>query len=162
MKIFKSAVVVFLICLIAAGCSKKTEEMTGVSGLGLEGESKDEITQTITSPEAEQPPVVSQPQPIQVEAKIEQNMQAVPLASDEIERNKQIQTALKNANLYFGEIDGKIGVLTRKAIEEFQKASGLQVDGKVGPKTWAVLSQYLNPAPAPTTTAKEKSTLKNR
>ncbi|MCM8789832.1 MAG: peptidoglycan-binding protein [Candidatus Omnitrophica bacterium] len=29
-------------------------------------------------------------------------------------------------------------------MEEFQKANGLQVDGKVGPKTWAVLSKYLS------------------
>jgi peptidoglycan hydrolase-like protein with peptidoglycan-binding domain len=40
--------------------------------------------------------------------------------------------------------------MTRKAIEEFQKANGLEVDGKVGPKTWRVLSKYLEtPAAAP-------------
>lgn len=55
----------------------------------------------------------------------------------------EIQTALKNANFYNGPIDGKIGPLTRKAIEEFQSANGLQVDGKVGTKTWAVLSKHL-------------------
>lgn len=59
---------------------------------------------------------------------------------------EEIQTALKNANLYTGAIDGKSGPLTKKAIEEFQKANGLEVDGKVGPKTWAVLSTYLNPS----------------
>jgi len=57
----------------------------------------------------------------------------------------EIQAALKNAGLYAGEIDGKIGPMTKKAIEEFQKANGLQVDGKIGTKTWAVLSQHLNP-----------------
>ncbi|MCM8762981.1 MAG: peptidoglycan-binding protein [Candidatus Omnitrophica bacterium] len=30
-------------------------------------------------------------------------------------------------------------------MEDFQKANNLKVDGKVGPKTWAVLSKYLNP-----------------
>lgn len=57
---------------------------------------------------------------------------------------QEIQTALRNAGYYTGAIDGKIGPLSRKATEEFQKANALQVDGKVGPKTWAVLSKYLN------------------
>ena len=61
--------------------------------------------------------------------------------------NQEIQTALKNAGFYTGEIDGKIGPLSKKAIKEFQVANNLQADGKVGQKTWAVLSQYLNPLP---------------
>jgi hypothetical protein len=58
-------------------------------------------------------------------------------------RSKEIQTALKNAGYYMGAIDGKIGRLSKKAIEDFQEANGLKVDGKVGPKTWSVLSKYL-------------------
>jgi peptidoglycan hydrolase-like protein with peptidoglycan-binding domain len=58
----------------------------------------------------------------------------------------EIQTALKNAGFYTGNIDGKIGPQTKKAIEEFQESKGLQADGKVGLKTWAVLGTYLNPA----------------
>lgn len=57
----------------------------------------------------------------------------------------EIQTALKNAGFYAGEIDGKLGPKTKKAIEEFQKANNLKADGKAGPKTWALLSGYLNP-----------------
>lgn len=57
----------------------------------------------------------------------------------------EIQTALKNAGFYNAEIDGKIGPMTKKSIVEFQKTNGLQADGKVGPKTWEVLSPYLNP-----------------
>lgn len=56
-----------------------------------------------------------------------------------------IQTALKNAGFYTGAIDGKIGPNSKKAITEFQKSNDLVVDGKVGPKTWAVLSRYLSP-----------------
>jgi len=56
----------------------------------------------------------------------------------------EIQTALRNAKFYTGKIDGKIGPVTKKAIEEFQKANNLKIDGKVGPKTWKVLSTYLN------------------
>ena len=60
---------------------------------------------------------------------------------------RDIQTALKNAGYYTGEVDGKTGKMTKKAIEDFQSANGLEADGKVGPKTWAVLSTQLN-APA--------------
>lgn len=56
---------------------------------------------------------------------------------------KQIQTALRNAGLYAGEIDGKIGPASQKAIIQFQKFHGLKTDGQVGPKTWAVLKPYL-------------------
>ena len=58
-------------------------------------------------------------------------------------RNKDIQKALKNAGLYSGSIDGKLGPKTKKAIEEFQSSKGLKADGKVGPKTWAELEKYL-------------------
>ena len=57
----------------------------------------------------------------------------------------EIQTALKNAGFYSGTVDGKLGPNTKKAITEFQKSQGLVADGKVGPKTWDLLSKYLNP-----------------
>jgi peptidoglycan hydrolase-like protein with peptidoglycan-binding domain len=57
--------------------------------------------------------------------------------------NQDIQTALKNAGFYDGEIDGKIGPKTRNAIMEFQKKNNLEVDGIIGQKTWEVLGQFL-------------------
>ena len=56
---------------------------------------------------------------------------------------RQIQTALKNAGFDPGSIDGQMGAKTRKAIRDFQSANGLSADGKVGRRTWAVLSLYL-------------------
>jgi len=56
---------------------------------------------------------------------------------------KEIQLALQNAGFYQGEVDGKIGPVSKKAIEEFQKANGLKVDGKVGLQTWGALEKYL-------------------
>ncbi|MFA5075640.1 MAG: peptidoglycan-binding protein, partial [Candidatus Babeliales bacterium] len=50
-------------------------------------------------------------------------------------KKKEIQTALKNAGFYAGEIDGKFGPKTKKAIEEFQAANNLAVDGIAGPPT---------------------------
>jgi len=67
--------------------------------------------------------------------------QAVSQASDN--RSKDIQKALKNAGLYTGPVDGKLGPKTKKAIEEFQTSKGLKSDGKVGPKTWVELEKYL-------------------
>ena len=57
--------------------------------------------------------------------------------------SRDIQIALQNAGFYKGRIDGDIGPLTKTAIREFQAANGLEIDGVVGPKTWAVLSKYL-------------------
>lgn len=66
---------------------------------------------------------------------------------------ENIQAALKNAGLYTGKIDGKIGPRTKVAIEAFQKQNGLTADGKVGAKTWDKLKMHLNntaePTPAP-------------
>ena len=61
----------------------------------------------------------------------------------------EIQTALKNAGFYSGNIDGKLGPKSKKAIEDFQSANGLKADGKVGAKTWEALSKHLNVAATP-------------
>jgi murein L,D-transpeptidase YcbB/YkuD len=59
-----------------------------------------------------------------------------------IEYAKQIQTALKNAGLFSGTIDGKIGPKTKEAIKAFQTQNGLKADGVAGAQTWAKLAQY--------------------
>ena len=56
---------------------------------------------------------------------------------------KEIQTALKNAGFYAGEIDGIIGPGTKEAIRKFQEANQLTPDGVVGSKTWVILEKYL-------------------
>ena len=53
---------------------------------------------------------------------------------------REIQHALKQAGFYRGNLDGKIGPLTKEAIIEFQKANGLKVDGVVGRETWGKMS----------------------
>lgn len=55
---------------------------------------------------------------------------------------KEIQQALKEAGFYQGKVDGKLGPLTRQAIEEFQRVNGLTPDGVVGKQTWTKLKQY--------------------
>ena len=56
---------------------------------------------------------------------------------------EKIQQALKNAGLYTGTVDGKIGPKTKQAIRNFQGQNNLAKDGRVGPKTWVKLSAYL-------------------
>jgi peptidoglycan hydrolase-like protein with peptidoglycan-binding domain len=57
---------------------------------------------------------------------------------------QDIQQALKNAGVYEGKIDGISGPKTKNAIEAFQSKAGLKADGKIGPKTWQKLKEYLN------------------
>lgn len=56
---------------------------------------------------------------------------------------KQVQTALKNAGFYTGNVDGRMGKKTRDAVKAFQKANNLTVSGKVSKKTWILLSGHL-------------------
>jgi len=56
---------------------------------------------------------------------------------------KEIQSALKNAGFYAGQIDGVIGAGTKEAIRKFQEANQLTPDAVVGSKTWVLLAKYL-------------------
>ena len=56
---------------------------------------------------------------------------------------KVLQRALKRAGFDAGTIDGIFGSRTEAAVRAFQRANGLQVDGIVGPKTWAALAPYM-------------------
>ena len=122
------------------GCAKKEQTMEE-----LQEPMSMEAMSTMPS-EAKTTQAVQAPQ-----AKLE----PLPPAGPYKPTNKEIQLALKNANFYMGAIDGIMGPKTKKAIEEFQKANGLKVDGKVGLKTWALLSTHLNPLP-PTPPAPSK------
>ena len=56
---------------------------------------------------------------------------------------QQVQTALKSAGYYTGNIDGKIGSGSQKAIKDFQRDHNLKADGIVGKGTWNELKNYL-------------------
>jgi len=103
---------------------------------------------------------VAPAQAVPAEIKVPLDAQAkaeglIPAASAK-PTTEEIQTALKNAGFYTGNIDGKKGPMTKRAVEEFQKAKGLNVDGKVGSKTWGLLSAHLNPAPVVAVSGQKK------
>lgn len=54
-----------------------------------------------------------------------------------------VQTALKNAGFNPGKIDGKEGPQTQAALKKFQKAMGLNPDGRIGFKTLSELYDFL-------------------
>lgn len=47
---------------------------------------------------------------------------------------KTVQTKLKRWGYYTGEVDGIFGSKMEEAVESFQKANGLKVDGVIGPE----------------------------
>lgn len=67
---------------------------------------------------------------------------AVKVSTSNKPSTREIQSALKTAGFYQGNVDGKMGPLTRQAVEEFQRINGLSPDGVVGRQTWSKLKQY--------------------
>ncbi len=55
------------------------------------------------------------------------------------EEVRKIQTALKEKGYFNSKVDGIFGTITKKAVEKFQKANGLTVDGIVGKSTLKAL-----------------------
>ncbi len=65
-----------------------------------------------------------------------------------IESVKDAQIELKKLYIYQGDIDGLNGTYTKLAIKEFQRRSGLKIDGILGPNTKSALANgeeaYIN------------------
>ena len=64
---------------------------------------------------------------------------AIPLIV--IESIKEAQIELKKLYIYQGDIDGLNGTYTKLALKEFQRRSGLKVDGVLGPNTKLALAK---------------------
>ncbi len=124
-----------------AGCGKReaAKEVTTVNAETFTLNEAD--TALAPSPETKAPESI--PATVAVEKQETQAPAEGIAVSTELPDEKMIQQALKNLDLYAGEIDGRIGPKTKEAIRLFQSRNGLVVDGKVGPKTWALLKSAL-------------------
>jgi peptidoglycan hydrolase-like protein with peptidoglycan-binding domain len=133
------------------GCGKKEQPLTEMQ----EPISIEELGKLTTQGQTPAPEVATKAEPA-VAVPAQTQVGQLPPVVPSKPTTQEIQTALKNAGYYTGLIDGKIGPLTKKAIEDFPRANNLQVDGKVGPKTWALLGSYLNAVPTPSTPSKKR------
>ncbi len=66
---------------------------------------------------------------------------------------KELQETLNRLGYDCGNADGVFGTKTKQAVEAFQRASGLAVDGVVGKNTWAALEAATGAAQPPETQA---------
>jgi len=148
---------VLSVAVLAAGCGEKNNQASSMTPSDQLSTGK-EITISLNGQTPSATEVTSVSAAVPVSATVTQAgetpMDAVaPVA--EIPTNQQIQQALKNAGLYEGAIDGSLGKKSKAAIKAFQEQNGLTADGKVGKKTWAKLSTYLNAVPAVTIPAEQ-------
>ena len=144
------------LAIVVTGCAKKSTEQASISGTGFESiSSTEELAQLPQTSTASQqtavevlpietspitqgvPPIAGPTQGSQI------SITSDVVSTSSLTKDQQIQTALKNAGLYSGNIDGKLGPASKRAIQEFQTAHSLKVDGKVGPQTWTALEPYL-------------------
>jgi peptidoglycan hydrolase-like protein with peptidoglycan-binding domain len=126
--------------LLFAGCSKKQQALEEMQ----QPMSPDDLTKLKTQTSETISATAQAPAEATIVSSSGQKLEPLPPSGPFKPTAKGIQTALKNAGLYSGAIDGKLGPMSTKAVEEFQKANGLVADGKVGPKTWAAMSKYLS------------------
>lgn len=134
--------VIFLGCLLT-GCEKKAKEGSSLEKAAMEA------AETIP----ESPIIVEGQEATAATETLAENMPTATTALEEATATsyeqpsaENIQQALKNANLYAGNVDGIIGPRTKKAIRDFQTQNDLKVDGKVGPRTWQKLEPFLSQA----------------
>jgi len=122
-----------ILCLAVVSCKKREQESPFKNQLPQD----DSTITVISTDDISEPIIEEEPEELEVMSiEIDSSSTIAPTP-------KQVQTALKNAGFYKGEIDGKIGPKSKEAIMNFQRDNNLVTDGKVGPKTWAKLKAHL-------------------
>lgn len=139
MKRLLSFALMLLVLAALSGCGRK-QEMEDLQPITMESLSTTTgFTQAAPDLKAQEAGVLTVP----AAATLPKELVPLPPQGPYQPTANEIQTALKNAGFYTGNVDGKIGPKSKKAIKDFQQANGLKVDGKVGPKTWEALGKYL-------------------
>lgn len=141
-RILKYFVLSLFVVGVGVGCGQK-EETVELTPSFEEGSTTVVELGAPTASESSNMTVVSASAPLSTSPAPSTFSTVTPLPQDSLQRARTIQLALKEAGYYGGNIDGKAGPLTQKAVEDFQTAKGLKADGKVGPMTWAELGKYL-------------------
>jgi peptidoglycan hydrolase-like protein with peptidoglycan-binding domain len=145
MQKFGFIIVALAVMALGAGCGKKQKSLEEMQEpMSMESLRTLKAEGTAQQAQGEAQPAQGEKAAVNQGAPLEPLPPSGPYQPTAVE----IQTALQGAGYYTGAIDGKIGPRTKKAIEEFQQANGLVADGKVGRKTWALLSKHLSAAPA--------------
>lgn len=142
-KFLTSFAALLLVALVVLGCGKKeaaNESMEMTMPMSVSVDSASAPTNMITK--AGTPVDTSASMPEQVDANTA--VATTETAGYVAPSPQDIQQALKNAGIYTGAVDGKLGPASKKAITEFQQQNGLTADGKVGKKTWEKLKLHLN------------------
>ena len=139
----KKVLLVLVLCFVCfiSACKKKEVEPKSPFETQLPTDAMVSVTEN----------EVTLPGAVSTETKTPENLEPISIADDTSDyiapTPPQVQEALKKAGYYTGEIDGIIGSKSKEAIMKFQKDNGLVDDGKVGPKTWSKLRQYLKQGP---------------
>jgi len=149
-----SMVVVILALSVLAGCEQKKEEQLPLETINATFEevepsmAMEETLKSSATPAEQSTMSEGMTDTTSAITALDSMSESLDHTIHEKPTDEQIQQALKNTGLYAGEIDGKIGPKSKKAIKDFQEQNGLTADGKVGPKTWERLGVYLNQTPA--------------
>ncbi|MBI5872982.1 MAG: peptidoglycan-binding protein [Candidatus Omnitrophica bacterium] len=141
MKIYFFVLVIASLVVVGCGKAAAPQQEAAVNSDGLSVAEADSLLAQPANEEtaAAQANIVVNKDTAPLVEQVAVETTAVSDSADDI----SVQKALKNAGLYEGEVDGKIGPRTKEAIKEFQRKNNLVDDGKVGPKTWSVLRTYL-------------------
>lgn len=131
---------VFLLSGCASTRKQRNEEIQGlknqISVLEAQVQSKDEEINSLKDSLSRAPSTTVIETIVKTKKKVIPEIKSRP-------KIKQVQIALKNAGYNPGPADGRMGKQTRDAVEAFQRANNLHVDGRVGKKTWSLLKEYL-------------------
>ena len=106
--------------------------LLAVAAVTLGGCSKDSTTEDTTTTTTT------------VDTAVSTTVDAAAASAERVLFDKEIQAQLTVVGCYKGKDDGIIGKQTDEAIVLFQTASGLTVDGELGPKTDAALTAAAN------------------
>ena len=140
--------ILFLLVTLGIGCARivpfeKNEMVFPQNEISITQESNPKLQKNLERLENE---IAVLKEKLRKKDKINEELKKQKTVLIRIPTGFDIQNALKNAGFYRGEIDGKIGRDTKKAMSEFQKSQGLIADGVMGSKTWEKLKVYLENA----------------